>query len=98
MEKTVKEQEIASVKGIMIRAYFEAEYNNEATLLVFADGDCVCFKKKDVTPVESVSSYVRLAERGTLPAVSIRNAHYFDEMTRGDWRKELEKMVEELNS
>lgn len=97
MEKTVKEREIASVKGIMTRAFFEGEYKNEATLLVFADGKCVCFKNNDITPVESVSSYVRLAERGTLPAVSISNAHYFDEMTREDWRKELEKMVEELN-
>lgn len=98
MEKTVKEQEIASVERIMARAYFEAEYKNEATLLVFADGDCVCFKKNDITLVESVSSYVRLSEIGKLPLVNISNAYYFDEMTREDWRKELEKILKRLNA
>ena len=98
MEKTVKEKEIASVERIMTRAYFEAEYRNEATLLVFADGNCVCFKKNDVTFIESVSSYVSLAEREMLSMVNISNAHYFDEMTRKEWEKELERLVKELNA
>ena len=98
MEKTVKEREIASVKRIMTRAYFEGEYRNEATLLVFADGNVVCFKKNDITCIESVSSYVSLAEREMLPMVNISNAHYFDEMTRKEWEKEVERLVKELNA
>lgn len=98
MEKTVREKEIASVERIMTRAYFEGEYRNEATLLVFADGNCVCFKKNDVTFIESVSSYVCLAERERLPMVNISNAHYFDEMTRKEWEKELERIVKRLNA
>lgn len=98
MEKTVREKEIASVERIMTRAYFEGEYRNEATLLVFADGNCVCLKKNDVTFIESVSSYVSLAERERLPMVNISNAHYFDEMTRKEWEKELERIVKELRA
>lgn len=98
MGKTVKEREIASVEEIMTRAYFEGEYRNEATLLVFADGNCVCFKKDDVTFIESVSSYVSLAERERLPMVNISNAHYFDEMTRKEWGDELERIVKEHNA
>lgn len=93
MEKTVREKEIASVERIMTRAYFQGVRYNEATLLVFADGGCVCFKKNEITCIESVSSYVCLAERGMLPMVSISNAHYFDEMTKSDWNKELERLM-----
>lgn len=93
MEKTVREKEIASVERIMTRAYFQGERYNEATLLVFADGSVVVFKKNDITCIESVSSYVSLAQREMVPLVSISNTHYFDEMTKSDWNKELERLL-----
>ena len=94
MENTVKEKEIASVESIMIRAYFQAERHDEATLLVFADGSVVVFKKEDATVLESVSSYINLAQREIVPMVSIGNTHYFDEMTKSDWNQELMRLIE----
>lgn len=93
MEKTVKEQEIASVERIMTRAYFQGVRYNEATLLVFADGSVVVFKRKEIKVLESVSAYVSLAQREMVPMVSISNTHYFDEMTKSDWNKELERLL-----
>lgn len=93
MEKTVREKEIASVERIMTRAYFQGERYNEATLLVFADGSVVVFKKDEAKVLESVSSYISLAQREMVPMVSISNTHYFDEMTKSDWNKELERLL-----
>lgn len=98
MEKTVKEKEIASVERIMTRAYFQGEYRNEATLLVFADGNVVVFKRDKIEILESVSLYVNLAQRERVSIVSISNVHYFDEMTLKDWGKELGRIIKELRA